>query len=77
MRTYLGKLLQKKLLENINSRFKHIEEQNPRPEFSRAALLDPRFKKLVFQNITNAKNVEKSIRDELSLLISEILIGKK
>jgi len=72
MRTYLGKLfLQKKLLENLNSQFKRIKEQNPKPEFSRATLLDPFCKKLVFQNITDAENVE------LSLLISEILIGNK
>lgn len=68
------------MLESLNSRFKLIEEQNPKPEFSRATILDPRFKKLVFQNIANTDNAEKSIRDvrdELSLLISEILIGKK
>lgn len=55
---------------NLNSRFKHIEEQYPKPECSKETLLDPRFKKLVFQNKTNAENVEKSIRDELSLLFS-------
>ncbi|KAL4103950.1 hypothetical protein QTP88_019267 [Uroleucon formosanum] len=73
MRTYLGQLLKQKLLGSLNSRFKLIEEQNPKPEFSRATLLDPRFKKLAFQHTINAENVEKSITDELSLLISENL----
>ncbi|KAF0704385.1 zinc finger BED domain-containing protein 1-like, partial [Aphis craccivora] len=73
MRTYLGQQLKQKLLGNLNSRFKLIEEQNPKPEFSRATLLDPRFKKLAFQHTINAENVEKSITDELSLLTSEHL----
>ena len=77
MRTYLGQLLKQKLLGNLNSRFKLIEEQNPKPELSRATLLDPRFKKLAFQHTINAENVEKSITDELSLLISENLNGKE
>ncbi|XP_050062932.1 E3 SUMO-protein ligase ZBED1-like [Aphis gossypii] len=73
MRIYLGQLLKQKLLGNLNSRFKLIEEQNLKPEFSRATLLDPRFKKLAFQHTINAENAEKSITDELSLLISEHL----
>lgn len=63
--------------ENLNSRFKHIEEQNLTSEFSRATLFDPRFKKLALQHTINAENVEKSITDELSLLISENLNGKE
>lgn len=77
MRIYLGQLLKQKLLGNLNSRFKLIEEQNLKPEFSRATLLDPRFKKLAFQHTINAENAEKSITDELSLLISEHLNGKE
>lgn len=78
MRTYLGQLLKQKLLENLNSRFKLIEEQNPKPEFSRATLLDPRFKKLAFHHTMNAENVEKSITDVYrSLLISKHLNGKE
>lgn len=77
MRTYLGQLLKEKLLENLNSRFELVEEQNSKPEFSRATLLDPRFKKLAFQHTINAENVEKSISDELSLLISENLNGNE
>lgn len=77
MTTYLGQLLWKELIGNLNSRFKHIEEQYPKPEFSKATLLGPHFKKLVFQNKMNAENVEKSIRYELFLLISVILNGKK
>jgi len=48
MRTYLSQLLKQNLLGNLNSRFKLIEEQSPKPEFSRATLLDPRFKKLAY-----------------------------
>lgn len=77
MRTCLGQLLKKKLLDNLNSRFKLIEEQNPKREFSRATLLDPRFKKLAFLHTINAENVEKSITYELSLLISENFNGKE
>jgi len=77
MRTYLGQQLKKKLQENLNSRFKHVEEENPTPEFSRVTLLDPRFKKLAFQHTINAENAEKSITDELYLLISENLNSKK
>lgn len=48
MTTYSGQLHRKKLIGNLNSRFKHIEKQYPKPEFSRATLLDLRFNKLVF-----------------------------
>jgi len=58
-KTHLGNLLKIKLLENITKHFDGIEKQTLTPHFSRATLLDPRFKKVAFGLEQNANETER------------------
>lgn len=47
-KTRLGHFIKTRLMENVTKRFDGIEKQVLTPHFSRATLLDPRFKKVAF-----------------------------
>lgn len=64
------------MLENIIKRFGGIEKQIPTPNYSKATLLDPRFKKVAFGVEENANDTEKCIISEVADLLHISNAGK-
>lgn len=64
--TYTGKFLKKKLLEETEKRFNDIEEMYPSHLYSKATILDPRFKKAAFISNDNANNAEQEVQKEIA-----------
>lgn len=56
--TQLGIFIKNRLMENTTKRFDSLEKQTLTPHFSRATLLDPRCKKVVFGLEVNVKEAE-------------------
>lgn len=71
IRTDLGKALKINLLENLDNRFKEIEDITSSPCFGITTLLDPRLKKVAFSQQEYAVKAEACVLDELAVLISE------
>ncbi|XP_060877420.1 E3 SUMO-protein ligase ZBED1-like [Metopolophium dirhodum] len=70
-KTSVGRFIKSNLVTQVNRRFEGTEEQSPFPYFSRATLLDPRFKKAAFgveQNASEAETAESSIISEIASL---------
>ncbi|XP_022165454.1 zinc finger BED domain-containing protein 1-like [Myzus persicae] len=70
--TQLGIFIKNRLMENTTKRFDSLEEQTLTPHFSRATLLDPRCKKVVFGLEVNAKEAETCLVSETAALISNV-----
>ncbi|XP_008181981.1 zinc finger BED domain-containing protein 1-like [Acyrthosiphon pisum] len=68
-RTLLGQALKTNLIGNITKRFDVFEKQTITPSFSRATLLDPRFKKVAFGIDENANEAEKFVISEIADLL--------
>jgi len=70
--------LKANLIDKIAKRFDGFEKQTLTPGFSRATLLDPRFKKAAFGVAQNAIDAEKYIVSEIAelLTISNAVNGK-
>lgn len=64
--TYTGKFLKKKLLEETTKRFNDIEEMYPSHLYSKATILDPRFKKAAFISNENANTAEQEVQKEIA-----------
>jgi len=59
-------------MENTSKRFDSLEKQTLTSHFSRATLLDPRCKKVVFGLEVNAKEAETYLVSETAALISNV-----
>jgi len=68
-RTLIGQALKTNLIGNITKRFDDFEKQTITPSFSRATLLDPRFKKVAFGIDENANEAEKFVISEIADLL--------
>lgn len=66
-RTLIGQALKTNLIGNITKRFDDFEKQTITPSFSRATLLDPRFKKVAFGIDEN--EAEKFVISEIADLL--------
>ena len=64
-------------MAQVNWRFEGIETQSLFPYFSRATLLDPRFKKAAFGVEQNASEAERSIISEIASLTHNTLDAGK
>lgn len=67
--THLGNFIKNRLLQNTAKRFDGVEKQTLTPHFSRATLLDPRFKKVAFGLENNANEAERCLITEIATLI--------
>ncbi|CAI6358217.1 unnamed protein product [Macrosiphum euphorbiae] len=67
-KTSVGRFIKSNLVAQVNWRFEGIETQSLFPYFSRATLLDPRFKKAAFGVEQNASEAERSIISEIASL---------
>jgi len=68
-RTLIGQALKTNLISNTTKRFDGFEKQTITPSFSRATLLDPRFKKVAFGIEENANEAEKYVISEIADLL--------
>jgi len=65
----MGQALKNKLISHVTKRFDGFEKQTLTPSFSRATLLDPRFKKVAFSIEENANEAEKFVILEIADLL--------
>lgn len=77
-KTLIGQDLKTNLISNTMKRFDGFEKQTITPSYSRATLLDPRFKKVGFGVEENADEAEKCIILEIADLLdtSNVVYGK-
>ncbi|XP_015376635.1 PREDICTED: zinc finger BED domain-containing protein 1-like [Diuraphis noxia] len=68
-RTPIDQALKTNLISNTTKRFDGFEKQTLTPKFSRAILLDPRFKKVAFGVEDNANEAEKYVISEIADLL--------
>jgi len=68
-RTLIGRVLKTNLISNTTKRFDGFEKQTLTPNFSRATLLDPRFKKVIFGIEENANEAENYVISEIADLL--------
>ncbi|CAI6371097.1 unnamed protein product [Macrosiphum euphorbiae] len=68
-KTIIGQALKTNLINQTSKRFDGFEKQTLTPGFSRATLLDPRFKKAAFGVAQNANDAEKYIISEIADLL--------
>lgn len=76
-KTHIGQVLKKNLTDNTIKRFDGFEKQTLSPYFSRATLLDPRFKKAAFGIEENANEAEKSIISEVANILNTINVDNE
>jgi len=68
-RTLIGQVLKTNLISNTTKRFDGFEKQTLTLSFSRATLLDPRFKKVAFGIEENANEAENYVISEIADLL--------